>query len=604
MAGVWRPHGWGIRAKIVAVGLAYVLALSAVYAAFTVSLVRREAARAQDRLQLTASLVGAELDAYLEAGRERLATVAHLPGMIYGLPNIREASGEGRIPPWTTLHYLFFKSPVFTGGALLLDRDGKVLWTEPPGRPWIGRTLTEDPLIARAYASRAELVSGGLSADALFDRPHALLTAPIRDSGDAIQGVLGGIIDLTAPEFTKILHAVSTREGRFIDVVDQNGRVIARNSGEPPEQANPASAAAGDEWMVAATPLSQAPWQVRAGQPRDVALADVWQAQRLLFILGLGLLALAVAVGSPLVNGFVRAIRTLTEAAEVMASGDLSRPVHVGQRQDELATLARSFEQMRIELARSRAALERRLEEREELIRLKEAFLAGISHELRTPLNAILGYTEMLNDEPLGPDGRDYLTTVRAQSEHLLRMVSDLLTLSGLNTGTLAVEVSPVRVAAIVARLQPLADRLRTGTDVEVVWDCPAALPILETDPLRLEQILTNLLTNAFKFTAHGRVVVRVRQQPAGERVSFEVSDTGIGIAAHELPHIFDEFRQLDGSLTRCYGGVGLGLALVKRLAELLHGDVAVQSQPGGGSTFIVTLPLRIDGSAAAAAAA
>jgi len=131
-------------------------------------LVRREAVRAQDRLQLTASLVGAELDAYIGAGRQRLATVAGLPGLTYGLSAIQEASSEGRIPPWTTLHYLFFKSPVFTGGALLLDRDGKVLWSEPPGRPWIGRRLGDNPTVAEARESGSAALSRGLPADELL----------------------------------------------------------------------------------------------------------------------------------------------------------------------------------------------------------------------------------------------------------------------------------------------------------------------------------------------------------------------------------------------------------------------------------------------------
>ncbi len=597
------PQRWGIRAKSVALCLAYVLALGAVYSAFSVSLVRREAVRARDRLQLTASLVGAELDAYLEAGRQRLATVAGLPGLTYGLSAIQEASSEGRIPPWTTLHYLFFKSPVFTGGALLLDRNGKVLWSEPPGRSWIGRKLGDDPTVAEARKSGHSAMSRGLPADELFDRPHALIVSPIRDSTGVLQGMLGGIIDLTAPEFTKILHSASMGEGRFIAVVDQDERVIAESDAPHREQSVGSAAVSGEEWLLAEMPLNQAPWRVRAGQPRTVALADVWQYQRLLLILGACLLALVVAVGAPLVNGFVRAIRVLTDAVERMARDDLSQPVDVGRRQDELATLARRFDQMRVELVRSRAALERRLEEREELIRLKEAFLAGISHELRTPLNAIIGYTEMLGDQPLGSEAREYLTTVRAQSEHLLRLVSDLLTLSGLNIGALAIEVSPVHVATLLARLKPVAERLRAGSDVEMVWDYPLALPIIESDPLRLEEILTNLLTNAFKFTTYGSVTVRVREHASGS-ISFEVSDTGIGIPANDLPYIFDEFRQLDGSLTRHYGGVGLGLALVQRLTELLHGSVTVRSQPGSGSVFTVTVPRRIDGSATASAAA
>jgi len=193
---------------------------------------------------------------------------------------------------------------------------------------------------------------------------------------------------------------------------------------------------------------------------------------------------------------------------------------------------------------------------------------------------------------------------VRSQSEHLFRMLSDLLTLAGLNTGTLGVDVSPVRLSTILSRLQPLADQLRTGKDIEVVWDCPAALPSIETDPLLLEQILGNLLSNAFKFTAHGRVSVRVLAQTDEGRVAIEVTDTGIDIPVHELPHIFDESRQVDGSLTRRYGGVGLGLTLSRKLTALLCGSLTVRSEAGAGSTFTVVLPVQFHATAAASVAA
>jgi signal transduction histidine kinase len=562
-----------LRAKIIALVAVYVLALGIVYGAFTISLLRREAARVEERLQQTAGLVGAELDTYIESGRRRLSTVAQLPGMTHGLRTFQEAGGEGRIPPWTTLHYLFFKSPVFTGGVFLLDRGGKVLWTEPPGVPWIGRTLRDDPTIVQAYEGGVAAVSGRRAGGALFARPHVLIATSVGDQAGDVTGVLGGIVDLTAPQITEILEPVSTREGRFVDVVDQHGQMIARSTRV-------------------------------AGQPRALALGQVWQSQRTLLIAGVALLVLAVAAGAPLVNGIVRALDTLTDAAKTMAGGDLSHPVDVGPRQDEIATLARSFEQMRVELARARAALEKRLGEREELIRLKESFLASISHELRTPLHAIIGYTDMLSDEPLTADGRQCLSTVRAQSEHLLSLLSEILTLSGLNTGTLPVEVSPVRVPIIIAHLTQRAKQLRRSQNVEIEWICPAGLPTVETDPLRLEELLAHLLTNAVKFTPQGRVVVRVREEPAAARLVFEVSDTGIGIASHELPHIFDEFRQVDGSLTRAYSGVGLGLTLVKKLATLLHGDVSVRSELGAGSTFAVSLPLRFADSATASAAA
>jgi signal transduction histidine kinase len=594
------PRRWSIRRKTVLLFAGYVLLLGAVYGTLTVSLVRREQVRAQDRLMQTAGLVAAELDAYLESGRQRLATVSRLPGMKYGLGTIQDGPATGRIPPWTTLHYLFFRSPVFTGGTLLLDRDGTVLWTEPPGQPWIGASFAAHPLFAEVYASKRPRTSGRQAAGVLLAGPHALLATPVVNDGGDIDGVLAGIVDLAAPELNKILSAIATSEGRFVEVVDAAGEVLTR-SGAVAGRAAPRRE---DEWMLATVALTQAPWRVVAGQQRTLALTEVRQTRRELLLYGLGLLVITLAVGAPLVNGFVRAILRLTDAAEVMARGDLSQPVDVGSRRDELATLAEAFDQMRQELQRSRAALERRLEEREELIRLKEEFLAGISHELRTPLNAIIGYSDMLADEPLSAEGREYLATLRGQSEHLYHMLADLLTLSSLNTGALPVEVSPVRVPAVVARLHPIADELRAGSAVAVTWDCAPDLPTIETDPLRLEQILRHLLANALKFTPHGSVTVRVFAHPARDTVAFEVSDTGIGIPPHQLPHVFDEFRQVDGSLTRRYGGVGLGLTLVRKLAALLRGTVSVRSEPGVGSTFTVELPLRLRGAPPASSVA
>lgn len=131
------------------------------------------------------------------------------------------------------------------------------------------------------------------------------------------------------------------------------------------------------------------------------------------------------------------------------------------------------------------------------------------------------------------------------------------------------------------------------GKDIETVWDRPIALPSIETDALRLEQVLTNLITNAFKFTPQGKITIRARHDMTQERVVFQVADTGIGIPEHELPHIFDEFRQVDGSMSRFYDGMGLGLALVRKLTSLLQGEIAVASQVGQGSVFTVTIPLR-----------
>ena len=585
------PYRWSIKAKSVALVTGYVFVLCGVYSAFAVHLLRREAAQAHDRLQQTASIVAAELGAYIESGRQRLATVAQLPGMVYGLRTIQETKSGGYIPPWTTLHYLFFKSPVFTGGVFLLDRVGKVLWTEPPGLPWLGQTLADYPPISEMYEKNQSLISAGLSAGRLLDKPHIVVGWPVQNLEGEIEGILGGVVDLTATEFSDILKAVSTTQGRFIEVIDQNGLVLA--STILTRVLQPFHSQEQEALLLAFAPLSQASWQIIAGQPRAIALAEVSQLQRILLWLGVGVVLIAIATGAPFINGLVRSIKQLTNYAQVMARRDLSHPVVVGERYDEIATLAQAFERMRIELERARVALEQRLEEREELIRLKEQFLANISHELRTPLHVILGYTDLLLDQELSDDWHNALTRIRAQSEHLFHLLTDLMTLSGLNTGKISLQISPVIVPDLLVHLSPLVDQLRQGKGIEVVWDCPPFLPSIETDALRLEQILTNLITNAVKFTPRGTITIRTRYTEAQGKVLFEVSDTGIGIPAHELPHIFDEFRQVDGSISRSYGGMGLGLALVRKLTMLLQGEMTVASQVGQGSTFTVALPLR-----------
>src|SRR5262245_5300080 len=184
------PRGWSIRVKVLLIAAGYLLALSAVYGAFSINLLRREISQAHDRFEQTARIVAAELDAYVSAGARRLETVVRLPGLAYGLQTIQEARGEGYIPPWTTLHYLFFKSPVFTGGVFLLDRGGKVLWTEPPGLAWLQQTFGDLAPVAEMLRSRTSVISGVLAGDRLLAQPHVLVGVPIQNEDGELQGIL------------------------------------------------------------------------------------------------------------------------------------------------------------------------------------------------------------------------------------------------------------------------------------------------------------------------------------------------------------------------------------------------------------------------------
>ncbi|MBM4257887.1 MAG: sensor histidine kinase [Deltaproteobacteria bacterium] len=588
------PRLWSIRTKSVVLVILYVLALYGVYGGFTLYLLHRESLEAQDRFEQTAKMVATQLDAHLEAGQQKLTMVATLPGLSYGLQTLFETQNGGEFPAWTTLHYIFLQSPVFTGGMFLLDQEGKVRWTEPPSLPGVGQWLSSLPAIAELYKHGQLVVSAGIEADQFLPYPHVIMAVPIRGPTGETTGILGGVIDLTGPALVNILGGVSTVRNRFVEILDQEGRVIASTKKDRLLQRFSVEPQQEDALLMASADLQQAPWRVASGQPRSIVFADVSRMHHFLWWCGFGMILLAIAVGAPFVNKVVGPIKQLTNDAERMAGGDLSQPVEIRDRHDEIATLSRAFEHMRVELDRSRTELEQRLQEREELIRLKEEFLANISHELRTPLHVVMGYADMLLEQESDELKRSMLGHVRTKADQLFRLMSDLMTVSGLNTGKVALQVSSVMVADLLDRLEPLAEQLRGDKDLEIVWDSPTPLPVMETDGLRLEQVLTNLVTNAVKFTQKGQVIIRTRQAVGQGLIIFEVSDTGIGIPAEELPSIFDEFRQVDGSISRRYGGMGLGLALVKKLVSLLQGEISVISQLGQGTAFTVTFPLRL----------
>lgn len=589
------PRYWSIKAKSISVVIAYVIALCVVYSGFTMYLVSRGERETQERFQQTVVTVAAHLDAYLDSGRKQLAAVAKFPGLFNDLRIVGEAQEVTSLSAWATPRYGFLQSPVFTGGLFLLDRNGVVTWTEPPRLPWLGRTLIDAASVARLYTGEHEEVSAGISGNQFFSQPHFVMSVPIYGVRGDLKGVLGGVVDLTGDELRNSLTASSLDRAQSLEVRDQHGCIVASTESDRLLKCSVEKPLPETE-LTTTVKLAQAPWRVISRQPREIALAEVKRLHHLLWWIGFGMILLAVNVGGQFVNSFVGSIERLTAAAKRMASGDLSQPVGIEDRQDELATLADAFERMRVELGRSRAILEQRLKEREAFIRMKEEFLANVSHELRTPLHVIMGYTDILTEQEDDELKLGMLTHIRTKAEHLFRLLSDLMMVSGINAGKTSLKIGFVRIPDLVEILTSLIERFRQEKEIHVVYDVPASLPTMETDGLRLEQILSNLVTNAVKFTERGQISIRVRYVSLEDMMIFEISDTGIGIPSQELPFIFDEFRQVDGSVSRTYGGMGLGLAIVKKLVDLLQGEITVVSQPGEGSTFTVTLPLRFKG--------
>ncbi|MBI2384465.1 MAG: response regulator [Elusimicrobia bacterium] len=245
-----------------------------------------------------------------------------------------------------------------------------------------------------------------------------------------------------------------------------------------------------------------------------------------------------------------------------------------------------------LEKALERGRLRAKVGKLEHLNRLKSEFLANMSHELRTPLNAIVGYSSLILDEIYGevpPAQAQALNRVLINSKNLLALINNILDFSKLNAGMMPTHIEEFDLCGLVAEvadtMQCLADE--KGLALKVESD---GLLLIRSDKTKIKQVLINLTGNAVKFTSAGGVTLRARRRPDGGGVLLSVRDTGPGIEAKDVAAIFEDFKQLDGAATRKFGGTGLGLSITKKLVELLGGTITVESEPGRGADFIVSM--------------
>jgi len=362
-------------------------------------------------------------------------------------------------------------------------------------------------------------------------------------------------------------------------------------------------------WISAYAPIRDRSGNVvallEADAPLDRLLTGAWQRLEGLAIVGAVFFALATLAVWITCRTLTRDLTGLQESAETFGAGDYATSIHTTSNVRELVGLATSMELARRRIAEAleqREALNRDLdrarEEAEAAVVAKSQFMATMSHEIRTPMNGVLGMLDLLRDARLSPEELELVTTAHRSARHLLEILNDVLDFSMIDTGRLRVEFEPVdlreTVRDVCSLFQQQAGERGIVLRAHVAGDVPERVV---TDPARLRQVLVNLVGNAVKFTERGRVGVEVTLTRATEAevgVRFEVRDTGIGIAADDLLHLFQPFTQLDRSMQRRFGGTGLGLALSRRLVSLLGGVIRASSEPGRGSVFTVELPCTL----------
>jgi signal transduction histidine kinase/CheY-like chemotaxis protein/HPt (histidine-containing phosphotransfer) domain-containing protein len=306
-----------------------------------------------------------------------------------------------------------------------------------------------------------------------------------------------------------------------------------------------------------------------------------------------------------------RPIDGLLKVTSQWRNGNYNARAHLEDRASEIGRLGSAFDDMADALAARYAAqqraedelrhlnatLEARIAQRtielENAIRAKSQFLANMSHEMRTPLNGVLGMLELVRETELGSMQQRFLDTARRSAETLLSVINEILDLSKIEAGRVELEHSAFDLRTLVEEATEALSDSACGKGLELACFVPADLPTaLVGDPARLRQILTNLIGNAIKFTEQGEVGVRaqmIEQSISSALISFDVSDTGIGIPGEKMEFIFEAFAQADSSTTRRYGGTGLGLTIAKHFCEMMGGTIRVVSEPGVGSSFCFT---------------
>ncbi len=362
--------------------------------------------------------------------------------------------------------------------------------------------------------------------------------------------------------------------------------------------------------FIRVTPVGQEniQWVIIYEYPIESILQEVVNARAVVFLITIGALAAAVVIAIFITRAITRPVQRLSQVADAVRKGQWDAQVPLVRTGDEIEQLATAFDKMLKEVKTSYDTLEHRVVERtaqlaeaqgraEKASQAKSVFLSNMSHELRTPLNVIIGYTSSMRDMPMMYDNeplpevyRKDVDLIMTNGQYLLGLINDILDLSKIEAGRLELQRSSTDLLDIFKGVIATSIGLVRDKPVQIRPDFPETLPRVNADPVRIRQVILNLMSNAIKFTQTGSVTLQARLE--GDAVRIAIVDTGIGIPEKALAHIFDRYRQAEANTDRHYGGTGLGLDISKQLCVMHGTDLDVSSVVGKGSTFSFTLPI------------
>jgi len=495
--------------------------------------------------------------------------------------------------------------------------------TDQSKSPKFIKALKGEDYISRVYTSTQA-------------QPYITLAIPLWGAAQSIVGVVSAEADLSF--LWEAIGKIHVGTAGYAYLVDERGNLIAHkdaalvlkrmNLGQvdgvkkflrnptrsDPTPADEGRGLTGSPVLVTYAPVPELGWSVILEEPLDAALANVEILKRSALVLLVVGLFVGAAIIAWVSQKITRPIQELRQDVATIGAGNLEHRADI-KTGDEIEDLAVEFNKMTDALQNSYATLEQKVEQRtqeisaktaeleqmnqelQEASRAKTEFLSAMSHELRTPLNVIMGNAELTGDSFFGEvneDQKNAMMKIHHHGEFLLKLVNDVLALSRLDAKKMSLEVASVNIDEVVAHAQSHIEQLNRVKRLQVIWDVEQGLPAIVTDATKLEEILQNLIGNAFKFTLQGRIDLRISNIRERSRIEFCIADTGIGIEADDMDRIFRAFEQIREAHTGEFNGVGLGLSIVKKYLDLMNGDIRVESRPGEGSTFTFSVPHSI----------